>query len=182
MTTTHPNAPNSSNIDPAIERRAAIKWTAVVVGILGASFIFAMVTLYHASTDPSFAVEPDYYEKALNWDEHAALREASAQLGWTIGLSAGPGAEPGRRIVTMALSDREGEPIENADVSVVAFHNARAANRHEFSMDGVGAGVYTTDQPLNRPGHWEFRFTIMADGSTFIHTKPVRLAALGGAR
>lgn len=163
------------------ERRAAIKWGAAIVGILGTSFIVAMVMLYVSSTDPSFAVEPDYYDKAIHWDDRAAQLRANAELGWRITLGQGPGAAPGQRTLTAMLTDSEGAPIEDATVGVVAFHNARAADRSGFAMTTTGGGVFTAEAPLTRPGLWEFRFAVVTPESTFTDTQQIELQPIPGA-
>jgi nitrogen fixation protein FixH len=163
------------------ERRAALTWGAIIIGILGASFTVAMVMLYVSSTDPSFAVEPDYYDKAIHWDDHATQRQTNTELGWRITLGQGPGGAPGQRTLTAILTDRAGDPIGDATVGVVAFHNARAADRSGFPMTTTGGGVFTAEAPLRRPGLWEFRFTVVAPGSTFTDTQQIELPPIPGA-
>jgi len=163
------------------ERRAALKWGAIIVGILGTSFTVGMVMLYVSASDPSFAVEPEYYDQALNWDEHAEQRRVNAELDWRIEIQEQPGFTAGVRTLTVTLTDRDGNPIEEATVGVIAFHNARSANRFEFPMIPAGAGVFTAEQPLTRAGHWEFRFTVVAPETTFTETQAVQLQPLDGA-
>ena len=165
----------------AAERRAALKWGAIIVGILGTSFTTGMVMLYVSATDPSFAVEPDYYNRALNWDEHAEQRRTNAELDWRIELQDQPGSTAGMRALTATLTNRDGNPIEDATVGVIAFHNARSANRFEFPMTPAGGGVFSAEQPLARAGWWEFRFTIVTPESTFTKTQTVQLQPLAGA-
>ena len=58
------------------------RWPWILAGALTvqAAGIITMVTI--ASSDPSFAVEPDYYQRAVAWDSYAAQREASRALAW----------------------------------------------------------------------------------------------------
>ena len=160
------------------ERKAAIKWIAFVVAILGTSFTVAMVMLYVSATDPSFAVEPDYYDQALHWDEHAAQRSINEKLGWRVDLQDQPGAAPGARALTVSLTDTEAAPIAGASISVVAFHNARAADQVVFEMEPTGNGIYTALAPLKRAGRWEFRFTVLKGDTTFTEILPVELTPL----
>ncbi|MCB9848182.1 MAG: FixH family protein [Phycisphaeraceae bacterium] len=166
----------------AAERKAALKWGALVVAILGASFTVAMVMLYVSAIDPSFAVEPDYYDKAIHWDEQAAQYQVNAQLGWKIAVGTAPAATPGMRIVTAALTDRDGAPIEDAALGVVAFHNARSADRKGFPMTTAGGGVFTAEAPLQRAGIWEFRFTAVSPEHTFTDVQQVELPPMSDNR
>jgi len=165
----------------AAERRAAFRWISFIVAILGTSVTVAMVMLYVSATDPSVGVEPDYYQQALHWDEHAAQRRVNAQLGWSIDLRENPADTIGQRELTLSLTDREGDPIEDATVGVVAFHNARAADRFAFPMLPAGDGLYTAVEPLKRAGRWEFRFTVVTPDSIFTEIMPADLQPLAGA-
>ena len=42
--------------------------------------------VYVATSDGSFAVEPDYYQKALHWDDARSAAAENAGLGWTVEL------------------------------------------------------------------------------------------------
>lgn len=176
------SAPNPYDMmtpeEAAAERRAALRWGAIIIGILGTSFTVAMIMLYVSATDPSFAVEPDYYEKAINWDQHAAQAQANNELGWTISLGTGPSATPGARTITAHCADREGAAIDNATITAVAFHNARSGDRFEFPMRAAGSGIYTAEQPLQRAGRWEFRLTAVDGETTFTATIQTELAPL----
>lgn len=169
----------------AAERKAAITWGAFVIAILGSSLTLAIVMLIISGSDPSFAVEPDYYDQAINWDDHAAQRELNRQLGWTIDLTTAPIAADRQRSITARVFNKDGAPITDASVGVVAFHNARAANRFAFPMTPTDAGAFTAKQPLTRAGKWEFRFTVVSPDATFTTTLTENLPALtttGGPR
>ena len=178
--------PDSNQTEPdqvaptrmSAERIAAIKWIAFVLVILGTSFSVAIVMLYVSATDPSFAVEPDYYNQALNWDEHVAQRTLNEELGWRLELSDKPSESIGHRDVSVALTDRDGAPIDGAMVCVIAFHNARAADHFTFEMEPTGNGEYSAQQPLQRAGRWEFRFRVNRGESVFTAIQPADLAPL----
>jgi len=59
-------------------RRAGMQWPALVVGMLVLNMGICAVTIVAAvRTNP--AVVPDYYQKALDWDEHRP--DADARRG-----------------------------------------------------------------------------------------------------
>lgn len=154
----------------------------IVFGLLGLNGAIVGVTLYLAHSDASFAVEPDYYQKALTWDETAAKLERSIALGWTAAVEAGDPGAPGRH-VSVRLTDSAGAPIDGAAVSLVAFHNARAAEQIRCELPSAGTerpGVYTAQIPADRAGLWEFRITAARGGDEFAAV--VRMELSGAAR
>jgi len=146
---------NQKNTEPG-----AWRWPAIVIALLATHLTVGGVMLYFATMDPSFAVEEDYYAKALAWDSTARQRGENAELGWSASVrvadSAGPLLE---RAVTLTLVDAAGAPVERAGVRLVAFHNARSDDRLESAMSESRPGVYTADLRIRRPGVWEFRVT-----------------------
>ncbi|MFI4896580.1 MAG: FixH family protein [Phycisphaerales bacterium JB059] len=60
-------------------------WIFGVVGLLLLNVGVCAVTVVAATGDPvAAAVEPDYYQKAVDWDEDKARWPAPERLGWTI--------------------------------------------------------------------------------------------------
>ena len=121
----------------------------------GGNIVFMVL----ASRDPSFAVEPDYYKKGLDWDRTMAQEAADRALGWTVSLEGthdAPTARGGRRLVLRML-DRDGRGVDGAAVTLEALHGARAADIVRGRLIGTGQGRYVADLPLARAGLWELR-------------------------
>jgi nitrogen fixation protein FixH len=132
-----------------------------VIALLGGQVLLTGVAVLIATSDRSFAVEPDYYQKALQWDELQAQRRQNAASGWHAALTIDPSATPsGARRVAVRVTDREGRPVEQARVRVASFHHACAAVRTETALVAEADGVYSAGVPLRRPGLWEFRITV----------------------
>jgi nitrogen fixation protein FixH len=130
--------------------------------------VFALV----ASRNPTFAVEPDYYRKAINWDATQAIDRASKALGWTVDLETSPTAgESGDRRVSCRFKDREGNPIEGAQVELVAFPHARATERQTLLLADERGGLYAATAKMKRAGLWEFRLTVRRGPQTFTHVE-----------
>ena len=129
-----------------------------LLGVLALVVLGANGTLvYLATSDPSFAVEEDYYQKALDWDAKRAQDAHNAELGWTLELALGGRTAEGRVTVTVSLRDAAERPIEDARVRLAAFHNARAAHVLRAELDHAAGASYAAALPLVRPGLWEFR-------------------------
>lgn len=157
-------------------------WPAAVVGLLVASAAGNIAFVMLATRDPSFAVERDYYEKALAWDATRAQEARNAALGWRLGASLVPA--PGSSGVELAvrLTRRDGAPIEGAMVTLETFHNARAGQVIAASLAARGDGVYGALLPLSRAGLWELRFRVNRAGDVFTATMTEELVVAGTAR
>jgi nitrogen fixation protein FixH len=130
-----------------------------------------LILLAFATGDPSFSVEPDYYEKSLRWDERLAQDRRNSELGWTLAIATRPGPPPEGGIeLTARLADRSGAPLEGATVTLEAFHNARASDVLALALEDVGEGSYGARLLARRPGLWEFRFVVRRDGEVFTRT------------
>ena len=103
---------------------AGMKWILAIVGLLTANLV-AMAILIGAAHAGGSRVLPQYYERAIHYDDAIDQAAKNRALGWRASARF-VGREP---IVTVV--DREGAPIR--DVSVVA--TPRAAGVHP-------AGIY----------------------------------------
>jgi nitrogen fixation protein FixH len=157
---TNPLASPPAEDEEKRARRAAIVWPGIIIGLLTAQVLLLLVMAYIATSDQSFAVEPDYYQKALNWDQLAAQDRLNKQLGWSAHIKVSDAADlMKRRDVTCKLSRDKGEPLSGATVELIAFPHARAGERLKSTLTEQEAGDYTTNIPIARPGLWEFRIT-----------------------
>lgn len=155
-----------------MNRPAWIIGPALVGLITVSTMIGAAALIYHAHADPSFAVEADYYDKAVHWDDSAAQERRNTELGWrlTINPSAADGLE-------LTMVDGLGRPVEGATVSVEAFHNARSADRVTLALIDHGPGVYRQTAEFARPGIWEFRVVARRGADTFTAVRQVVVPA-----
>lgn len=154
-------------------------WPATIVGLLAASATANVAFVIVATGDASFAVERDYYRKALEWDATRAQEARNAVLGWRLRADLVPARE-GRAMELRAwLTSADGAPIEGATVTAEVFHNARAAQVTTAPLAARGGGMYGTVLPVARPGLWELRFTVMSNRRVFTATMIEELAAAG---
>lgn len=153
-------------------RKKGWYWPWIVVAMLLVTVAANLTIIVLASRDPSFAVEPDYYRKAVAWDDHRAQDAANRALGWTMALEAVPALEAGvpslRTEVTVL--DREGVPVEGAAVSVEAFPIARASWIERAGLASRGGGAYAGALRWSRGGLWEFRVTAVRGDERFTRT------------
>jgi hypothetical protein len=134
----------------------------LLVTLLGGLVSMAVI----ASDDPGFALERDYYRKAVGYDAEIAQRAENARLAWDIELVEPALGRHGRALVAARV--RAGtEALTGARVSVQAICNANANRVVEARLEPAGPGEYRAELPLARPGLWEFRFTVERGGERF---------------
>ena len=150
-----------------------IAMTAVLATTVAANVWVAII----ASDDPSFAIEPDYYKKAVAWDSTLAQARQNATLRWLLVPTLGPIAAAGGMRLSATLTDSAGAPISGAVVRVAAMPVARADQVHEATLTASGAGEYGAQLDARVPGQWELRFDVRAGPTHFTNVARVEAYA-----
>ena len=140
-------------------------WAAVPAVLLAASLAGVGTMASLAARDPGFALEKNYYERAVHWDELEAQRLTNERLGYQLSLRTEE--SPAGVEVVLRLSDRAGSALPGAEVAVEAFANARAANRERLVLRAAPDGSYRAVLANARPGLWEFRCDVRTGGEHF---------------
>jgi nitrogen fixation protein FixH len=154
------------------ERRARVFWLGFVLLLLGGQILLLSVMAYLAVWDRSFAIEPDYYQKGLNWDATAAQLRENARLGWSLRIDLGDRLSVlGERTVRCTLADEAGRPLDGAGLDLVAFAHARGNNRLSATLSPAGSGIYQTKLRFRPKGLWEFRVVVRRGPEKFTFTE-----------
>lgn len=160
---------------------ANIVWPGFVLALLGMSVTMVTITVVAAVGDPSFAVESDYHDKAIRWDDHVAQQARDAELGWIVAPSLGtmPGSDEPAMIVR--LTDPAGAPISGAVIEGSSFHYAAADRVQTLEFVPLDEpGAYAAPALLDRAGLWDLRLTVDAAGEHFTHRQRLDLGKVGG--
>jgi nitrogen fixation protein FixH len=152
-------------------------WAWVPVLLLGGLLGAQLTVLHYVLEDPSFALESDYYRKAVSWDAQRDLDRASAALGWQAQLVAT--ATERETQLRLELKDAGAVPLGGASVRLQAFANARAARQFEVTLAESAPGLYQGELPSAAGGLWEFR--LQATRGTARFAKIVRLSVERGS-
>ncbi|MEM9414394.1 MAG: FixH family protein [Planctomycetota bacterium] len=128
----------------------------LVIGFLATHMLFIFIAISLAVGDRSFAVVPDYYQKAVDWDERKELLAASEALGWSAEiLPAREVSMHGERELLVKLLDREGRPIESAHVAATLYPITRAKQLSELTLQPADEpGQYTAIADMRQEGVW----------------------------
>lgn len=149
-------------------------WAFVPVLILGGMFAGWGIMLSYALDDPSFGVEPDYYQTAVAFDQHQAQEQENQRLGYRLEAEARPTSH-GRATLTVRVADRLGRPVAHARVALVTFHLARSSHMIEAELREREPGVFSGQLAMDRPGLWELRFRVERSGELFTHVTRLEL-------
>lgn len=153
-------------------------WPVAIVGLLVSGAAANIGFMIVANRDATFAVEPDYYRKAVDWDRTMAQEARNAELGWRVSAEL-EAADGGRARLVARVADHDGRPVSDATVVVEAFPSARAREIASFTLAPAGAaGAYTVTLPGARPGLWELRLRVTRGAQVFTRTLSQDLAAV----
>lgn len=157
---------------------AGHRWIAIVVALLVSSLLAQVILLVVASSDPAFAIEPDYEQRARNWDAEQRQQSVNRALGWTVDLRTRPTTGDDGFEVALVAADRAGAAITGADVTIEALANARARQVHRPVLAEPEAGRYTGRVRARRSGLWEFRVVVERGDERY--TQRIRKEVLTG--
>lgn len=137
------------------------RWALVPVGLLASSVVgFSWMALI-AVRDPSFALERDYYQKAIHWDQTQAQAATNQRLAYRISASPSIALDAsGRAVISLKLADRSDRPITSARVTAEAFPNAFSAEISNLTFQEREPGTYSATLAAKRAGVWELRLTV----------------------
>lgn len=139
------------------------------VGITALLTVFVggnLFMMHVAGSDPAFAVEPDYYRKAVAFDSTMEVERRSLALGWHARArieTAGAG-----HTVIVSLSDANAQPVTGAAVVVQARFNARANDIVTDTLTETSAGEYSAPLQAGHAGEWEIRTDVRRGAERFI--------------
>ena len=138
------------------------RWPIIIAALLVAHTALMITFVAIATRDPNFSVDPDYYGKAIRWDQQQARQRASDLLGWQADLMIeGPQRQP-----ILTLTDGMGRPIPSISASATYFHYAHAQDVRTtvFNVNYAQPTRFMADVLLPYAGEWEFHVTASTPG------------------
>jgi len=163
----HPPTDTVVNASPESRARGrAWVWPLGVVGMLCVSLTVCAITVVAAVGDPSYAVEPDYYQRAVDWDKQQAMLATSQALGWNteFGLDLTSGE------IVITLTDSLDRPLEGAVARALVFHHARRNDAQELLLQPSEPGRYAAKVASPREGQWQVRLHVRRGPETYVQT------------
>lgn len=156
------------------------RWPVGIAGALLLNLGVGVQLMRVANADQHFAVEPDYYRRALAWDSTQAQLVRNAELGWQPAVHLGPVDSASGALLELQLADRSGAALGGATITAEARQVAHAGEVLVLEFDPTSvAGVYRAREPLTRTGLHELRISATVGSERF--TAHLRLEAFRDA-
>jgi nitrogen fixation protein FixH len=142
------------------------RWPTTIVVVLVIQIGFGIWMARVAGNDPNFAIEPDYYKRAVNWDSTMAQSRRDRALGWQATATL---RHDDRRvaILTVQLVDSTGTAIIDADsvtAEALAVAHAGQIDRLVLVRDGDG---YSAPVNAATSGLWEVQLRAIRGADIF---------------
>ena len=134
-------------------------WPLALTLVLGLTVAGNLWVMRIANADASFAIEPDYYRKAVAWDSTLAQERRNRAFGWQVTSTVEHFSSARGGTLRVRVGGPDGMVIHDADVRVVAFAVARSARFIESAVPMQG-NAYVAELPIHQPGIWELRLDI----------------------
>ena len=156
-------------------------WPYLIAGALALHVVVSLIVVLIATSDASYAVEEDYYQKAIDWDLKRAQDRTNDNLGWLFDFEVAPPERPGEQpLLEVTLRDAAGEPLTGATIAVEAFHNSLSDDILRAALTPSDEpGVYRANLPMQRNGRWEMRFIAERNDDRLTHAETRHLFVEG---
>lgn len=148
-------------------------WPGMVIGILSLSVGANIVLISAARSDGGAQIIDNYYEKAVNWDEHKAELKRAQEMGWSVEILVGPQGET--RPVRFVVTDKSGTPVQGLAPHVVVTSPAKIAPQARADLRIDAPGVYAAELSIPHAGFWDFEFTARLGDGDFVTKKRVEV-------
>ncbi len=160
------NGLSAPALSPSAKRRAARRWILIPLGLIITQMSIVITMMCIATSDPTFAVEPNYYEKALAWDATAAQNHTNQRLAWRTEMAASASSS-GKGEFAVRLTNSDSTPLDGAKVRAELFANTNARARTILDLVANGDGRYGAPTAFDRLGMWECRLVVTRGPETF---------------
>lgn len=164
-------------MSPGVKQALWVMRMPLLVGAICASSVISVGTLItRAGGTAGLGLEPDYYRRALEWDQRKREQAQSAALGWTCELELKAGA--GR--LTARLTGADAGAIEGAQISGEAFPHRAASRRAGLRFEpATGAeGTYSAEIMGGvEPGRWRVSIVAERGQQRFVLERDVEVIA-----
>jgi nitrogen fixation protein FixH len=159
------------------EKWARRRWLTFIVGLFVCQAGLWAFAITVVAGDTSHAIVSDYDQRALDWDRHMQRRQRSAALGWGASIVVEPAVlDGGQRMVVVELTDARGRPIDDAEVELTLFHQARASQRSSVVLRSDGTGRYRGVASIDRDGKWRFELLARSGADELVLERTQRIA------
>ena len=163
------------------EITAQYLWTGFILMFFVIQALIWTFAISITSSDPSHVVVEGYDRQALTWDQVKQERANSLALGWSIDVDIESNSDVlGNRALGVTAKDAHGQPIENGELELRAFHQGRAADSQVIKLFKSKPGVYNGQVQVRHAGIWRLEGELTLGDKRFLVNETRRLALPGG--
>ena len=157
--------------------KPGMAWPIGITAILATSVIGNLVMMRVANNDPSFAIEDNYYQRAVDFDTTMHQQGRSDALRWTAAVAI-DGVHDGAGVLRVQLRDQNSLPITADSVMAVAFFNARANERARVRLtrDSTESGTYRQAIAVAHAGQWDVQISAWRGPEHFVLSTRVEVS------
>jgi len=150
----------------AAEKRARRFWVSLIVGFLGLQVVGGVVAIYLATSDPTVAIIPNYYQAGLNWDVTKRNRDLFTTLGWICSVHVQEkDPQLNQRTVLIQIRNKSNQPVSGLRIRGQIYHHARGQEVHRLSFDESEShpGDYVAIIQMSQAGLWQVNLALDGD-------------------
>jgi hypothetical protein len=150
-------------------------WPGMIFALIGLNVCIVGITVW-ASIVSRSPVEPDYYQRAVNWDRDREAWNASRMLGWSLHSRFLRTEPSGDVVLSLQVHDSGGTPIRSAQIAAEIFHEAHPTDVYSLSIVEQSPGTYVAPMPSADRGLWRLSVLAVASRSTFLAEQQIELS------
>jgi nitrogen fixation protein FixH len=144
---------------------SAQRWPAAIIAVLVGQVGFGLWMSHVANDDPHFAVEPNYYARAVNWDATMAQSRRDRALGWQAVATLTRDRETAATL-RITLTDATGAPVvaDSVTAEVLAIAHSNVIDTLTLTRDAAG---YSAPIAVAARGLWEVQLRAVRTHDVF---------------
>lgn len=130
-------------------KRSWFPW--LVVGLLCAHVAGMVVAVFVAMGDRTFVPLPDYYGRAIRWDQSQDAARQSDALGWSRKFSISPPDSTGKRTITVDVTDAARKAVSGLKAAATIYPELAQNHAEKVNFTDNGDGTYSAAyRPVSR--------------------------------
>jgi len=113
-----------------------------------------------------------HYQRGLNYNEVLAAERTEEELGWAVEIGFAETGE-GRARLSVKAADRDGNPLNDAGVSVRLIRPVQAGHDMDLTLAASGDGLYAAEVELPLRGQWDILAQIRHPSGNYSTSKRI---------
>jgi nitrogen fixation protein FixH len=145
-------------------------WPIGIVSVIAAFLAGDAIMVTMATRDPTFGVEENYYQRAVQYDQQRSADLRTTTAGWTVRIEIADVPFPDMpRRVDVRITDSAGRPVDGVAGRLTAIRPADVRLRNGGDLIAVPdqSGLYRLLLKVPVQGLWEFDLAAVKSGEPY---------------